>query len=85
MAGFVDETGQDAASAAGDLQEIFTYQRVSEAESAQMENIRVDALVLARRIADECPPNYHRSIAIQKVREAMFWANAGLSLRRKVS
>ncbi len=85
MAGFVDETGQDAASAAGDLQEIFTFQRASEGEVNQMENIRVDALVLARRIVDECPPNYHRSIAIQRVREAVMWANAGIMLARKVS
>lgn len=84
MAGFTDETGQDATAAAGDLQEIFTYQRISEQEAAQMENIRVDALVLARRIVDEVPPNYHRSIAIQRLREAMFWANAGISLGRKV-
>ncbi len=81
MAGFTDETGVGGMA---QLTDIFTFQTADEAMVTQMDNIRRDALILAERIEMECPADYQRSIAIQRVREAVMWANAAICLRGKV-
>jgi hypothetical protein len=80
MAGFTDETGLHE----GTLDDIFTFQTTDEAQVARMNNIRREALILAKRIQDECPEDYQRSVAIQRVREAVMWANAAICLQGKV-
>lgn len=80
MAGFTDETGIGGEQ---QLTALFTYQTASEQQVVQMGNIRREALILAERIQAECPPDYQRSIAIQKVREAVMWANASIVLEGK--
>ncbi len=81
MAGFTDETG---IGGEGQLTDIFTFQVTTDAQVNQMDHIRRDALILAERIQMECPPDYQRSKAIQKVREAVMWANAAICLHGKV-
>lgn len=81
MAGFTDETGVGGEM---HLTDIFTFQVTNSAQINQMNQIRRDALILAERIQMECPPDYQRSIAIQKVREAVMWANAAICLHGKV-
>ena len=81
MAGFTDETGIGGEQ---QLHEVFTFQTTSEAQIVQMNNIRREALALAERIQMECPPDYQRSVAIQRVREAVMWANAAICLEGKV-
>lgn len=83
MAGFTDETGQFGPGA-GEIEEMFTFQQATALEIEKMARIRADAMMLARTIVMEGPPDYARSIAIQKVREAVMWANAGIMLSGKV-
>jgi len=85
MAGFTDETGRDAAGGMGDIEEMFTFQQATELEVEKMGRIRADAMLLARTIVTECPADYSRSIAIQRIREAVMWANAGIMLQGRVS
>ncbi len=80
MAGFTDETGIGGTA---DLTDIFTWKNTDEAQVARMDNIRREAQLLAERIEMECPPDYQRSIAIQRVREAVMWANVAICLEGK--
>ena len=80
MAGFTHET---VIGGTADLTDIFTWKNTDEAQVARMDNIRREAQLLAERIEMECPPDYQRSIAIQRVREAVMWANVAICLEGK--
>jgi hypothetical protein len=41
--------------------------------------LRTQAKFLARNILRNCPPSRERSLAITKLEEAIFWANASIA------
>lgn len=44
------------------------------------ESVRATIREAAHRLNEHVPPCEERSIALDKLREAMFWANAGIAL-----
>ena len=58
------------------LAHIFTYHPPTAADIPAYEGIRGAGQDMASTIAALAPPSRERSIAIQKVREAVMWANA---------
>ena len=62
-----------------DLDNAFTYHPPSEDQIPRYEALRATARVLAEQIGDLCPPSPERSIAVTRVREAVFWANAAIA------
>lgn len=62
-----------------DLKRIFTYHPPKDDQPERYESIRAQALQLARCIDDYVPDCEERDLAIQKVREAVMWANAGIA------
>lgn len=63
----------------GDLKDRFTYHPPKEDQPKRYEQIRVNALEFAELIAELCPESRERTIAINKVDEAVFWANASIA------
>lgn len=42
-------------------------------------SVRMAAKVLAEKVEAEVPPGREQALAITKIEEAMFWANAGIA------
>jgi len=57
----------------------FTYHAPKEGQPAIYQNIRSIAKGLALYINDVVPDSREKSIAITKLEEATFWANAGIA------
>jgi hypothetical protein len=74
MAGFEHE--------ADSIEEMFTFQSATDLEILRMGHVRADGMLLARTIVAECPPGYAVEIAIQRIREAVMWANAAIMGRQ---
>lgn len=54
-----------------------------ETVSAMHSEARAEALQFAHWILENLPPCDERDTAIEKVREAMFWTNAGIACNQK--
>lgn len=57
----------------------FTHHPPDEAKKIQHEYIREAALKFARMVDGECPAGREQSLALTKIEEAMFWANAAIA------
>ena len=62
-----------------DLNNRFTYYKPTDDNVAIFPQIRKKALELARFIDTVCSPGRETSLAITKLEEVTFWANAGLA------
>ena len=50
-------------------------------QEQELENLREHALEFAEHVLDSVPHSRERSLAITKIEEAVFWANAGIARR----
>lgn len=62
-----------------DTKRRFQAIKVDEALTGDMEIIRDGATVLAMRIEAVVPESRERSLALTKLEEVVFWANAGIA------
>lgn len=64
-----------------ELENRFTYHQPHGIQPALYEELRAKAKALAKFILMEVPPSREQSLAITKLEEAIFWANAGVARR----
>lgn len=62
-----------------DLDVIFTYHAPKPGQPEQYARLREKAKELAQLIQDECPGSAEQTLAIRKVEEAIFYANASIA------
>lgn len=62
-----------------DLGNRFTYHPPKEGQPRRYEEIRDIALSFAEHLVVSCPPSRELSLAITKLEEAVFWANAAIA------
>lgn len=62
-----------------DINHRFTYHPPKTGQPEMYERLRHEARMLAHRIMDECPPSRERSLALTKLEESVFWANAAIA------
>jgi len=63
-----------------EIEETFTYHSPKPGQSSRYEEIRAQAKCLAHFIAQNTPPSKERMIAIQKLQEAVMFANAAIAI-----
>lgn len=63
-----------------DLRMIFTYHAPKEGQPQKYENLREAGREIAVLIKDLVPDCEEKEIAINKVREAIMWANAAIAI-----
>jgi hypothetical protein len=61
----------------------FTYHSPQAGQSEKYEALRAKARVLAVLIAASCPASRERSLAMTKLEESIFWANASIAREGK--
>lgn len=66
-----------------DLRNRFTYHTPKEGQPQRYEDIRNKALNFADLICMNCPDSRERSLALTKIEEAVFWANAAIARNEK--
>lgn len=57
----------------------FTYHRPKEYQVSTYEQLRQDGRIFARAILDLTPESREQAIALTKLEEAIFWANAAIA------
>lgn len=57
----------------------FGCHETNEDQRIRMESIRAKAMLLAMEICGSCPESRERSVAVTKIEEAVFWANASIA------
>lgn len=57
----------------------FTYHVPKEGQPARYEQIRNEAKRMASLLLVQCPPSRERSLAMTKLEEVVFWANASIA------
>jgi hypothetical protein len=57
----------------------FTYHPLKDDQPARYERIRNAARTLADLLNEECPESREKSLAITKLEEVVFWANASIA------
>lgn len=62
-----------------DLENSFTYHPPLEGQPERYQEIRDAGRDFAEIVVGECPNSRERTIAIGKIEEAVFWANAGIA------
>ena len=62
-----------------DLVKRFTYHAPKERQPERYEGIRKKGLLMALEIYGSCPDSREKSLAITKIEEAVFWANASIA------
>ena len=62
-----------------DLTNRFTYHAPKSDQPAKYEEIRNEARLFAITIDDLCPDSQEKSLAVTKLEEAVFWANASIA------
>ena len=62
-----------------DLLNRFTYHAPKEGQPQRYENIRKQALGFAEILDAMCPDSREKSLAITKLEEVVFWANASIA------
>ncbi len=62
-----------------ELDRRFTYHKPIGDQPARYETIRSSAKKLAALIGTLCPPSRELAIAITRIEEAVFWANAAIA------
>jgi hypothetical protein len=64
---------------AKELDKRFTYHAPKDDQPKRYEAIRSNAYVLANLIEHSCPESREKSLAITKLEEVVFWANASIA------
>ena len=64
---------------AKELMRRFTYHKPKGNQPERYEGIRAKALMLAMEVCGSCPESRERSLAVTKIEEAVFWANAAIA------
>ena len=62
-----------------DVNNRFTYHPPKGDQAARYVKLRDEALSLANQILDYCPKSRERSLALTKLEECIFWANASIA------
>ena len=62
-----------------DLHNRFTYHAPKDGQAVRYEAIRGELLAVARYIVRQTPASREQSLALTKLEEAMFWANAAIA------
>lgn len=62
-----------------DINNRFTYHQPQSDDTAKYVEIREAARELAHLINKRCPESREKSLAITKLEEVVFWANAGIA------
>lgn len=57
----------------------FSGHDVNDDQRIRMEHIRAKAMMLAMEVCGSCPESRERSVAVTKIEEAVFWANASIA------
>lgn len=65
------------------LKNIFSYHPSNDDQKERYESNRNTCLYLAKTFQDNCPPSSELTLAIRKIQEAMFYANAAIALNEK--
>ena len=68
-----------AAKPITELERRFAYHEVGPVGRANMDNLRNRIRLVAKQVMSAVPDNRERAVALTKLEEAMFWANAGIS------
>ena len=69
-----------------DLDELsirFTYHRPHGTQNARYIELREAARALAMQITEMCPESRERALAVTKLEESIFWANASIARREE--
>ncbi len=59
----------------------FTYHVPKRDQNERYVELRAQARELAELMLESCPPSRERSLAMTKLEEAVFWANAAIARR----
>jgi len=62
------------------IENVFTYHSPKDDQPGRYATIREQGRVLAQLILDNCPDHKDRDKAIDKIREAVMWANASIAI-----
>lgn len=62
-----------------DLANRFTYHPPKGGQADRYQLLRNEAHTLAKNIVDDCPPSRERALALTKLEECVFWANAAIA------
>lgn len=62
-----------------DIDNRFVYHKPDEAKGEKHSSVRNDMMTIARKWALNLPEGREKSLAIIKLEEAMFWANASIA------
>jgi hypothetical protein len=62
-----------------DIEKRFTYHPPKAAQPQRYEAMREGAKQLAYQIENSCPDSREKSLALTKIEEAVFWANAAIA------
>ena len=62
-----------------DLRNRFKYHKPDDVKIETHQNLREEFLDLSIFVHEICPPSRERSLAITKLEEALFWANASVA------
>lgn len=62
-----------------DLEKRFTYHPPKNDQPFRYGALRGEGKALAEQILDKCPDSREREMALTKVEEAIFWANAAIA------
>ncbi len=66
-------------AAYADMVNRFTYHAPKDGQGEKYQVIRENALEFAKGIVTGCPPSRELSLALTKLEEAVFWANAAIA------
>ena len=64
------------------VEDIFTYQAPHEHDILVYQNLREMAKRFGIFIIEHCPDCHDRDVAIDKLREVIFWLNSSIALRQ---
>ena len=62
-----------------DIENRFTYHSPNESRVKKYSTIRDNAKGLAHMLNDRCPDSREKSLALTKLEECVFWANAAIA------
>ncbi|SIO37953.1 hypothetical protein SAMN05444166_4230 [Singulisphaera sp. GP187] len=62
-----------------ELENRFLHHAPKKDQAQRYERNRAHALTLAARLVDHCPPSRELSLALTKLEEVVFWANAAIA------
>ena len=66
-----------------EMLERFDAHVTGESQSISIARLRIAAKVMAKVIDDEMTPGREKSVALRKLEEVLFWANAGVARNRE--